>query len=93
MGLWDIITRQFIDVIEWMSDENNVMVTRFDREENVIKYGAMLTVRESRAAVFVNEGQIADVFTPGLDQLETVNLPTPARWAMSPVYRKATTNP
>ncbi len=43
MGLWDIITRQFIGVIEWMSDENNVMVKRFDREENVIKYGVMLT--------------------------------------------------
>ena len=75
MGLWDIITGQFIDVIEWMSDENDVMVKRFDREDNEIKYGAMLTVRESQTAVFVNEGQIADVFTPGLYQLETANLP------------------
>lgn len=75
MGLWDIITGQFIDVIEWMSDANDVMVKRFDREGNEIKYGAMLTVRESQNAVFVNEGQIADVFTPGLYQLETANLP------------------
>ena len=75
MGLWDIITGQFIDVIEWMSDDNDVMVKRFDREDNEIKYGAMLTVRESQTAVFVNEGQIADVFTPGLYQLETANLP------------------
>ena len=75
MGLWDIITGQFIDVIEWMSDEEDVMVKRFDREDSEIKYGAMLTVRESQSAVFVNEGQIADVFAPGLYQLETANLP------------------
>ena len=55
MGLWDIITGQFIDVIEWMSDAEDVMVKRFEREGNEIKYGAMLTVRESQAAVFVNE--------------------------------------
>ncbi len=75
MGLWDIITGQFIDVIEWMSDEEDLMVKRFDRDDNEIKYGAMLTVRESQTAVFVNEGQIADVFPPGLYQLETANLP------------------
>ncbi|MBX2868555.1 MAG: SPFH domain-containing protein [Acidiferrobacterales bacterium] len=75
MGLWDIITGQFIDVVEWMSDEEDVMVKRFDREDSEIKYGAMLTVRESQTAVFVNEGQIADVFPPGLYQLETANLP------------------
>ena len=75
MGLWDIITGQFIDVIEWMSDADDVMVKRFDREDNEIKYGAMLTVRESQLAVFVNEGQIADVFPPGLYKLETANLP------------------
>jgi len=75
MGLWDIITGQFIDVIEWMSTEEDLMVKRFERQGNEIKYGAMLTVRESQVAVFVNEGQIADVFSPGLYQLETANLP------------------
>jgi membrane protease subunit (stomatin/prohibitin family) len=75
MGLWDIITGQFIDVIEWTSDSKDVMVKKFDREDNEIKYGAMLTVRESQLAVFVNEGQIADVFPPGLYKLETANLP------------------
>ncbi|MGL4279787.1 MAG: SPFH domain-containing protein, partial [Albidovulum sp.] len=40
-----------------------------------IKYGAKLTVREGQAAVFVHEGQIADVFTPGLYMLETNNMP------------------
>lgn len=75
MGLWDIITGQFIDVIQWTSDAQDVMVERFDREDNEIKYGAMLTVRESQLAVFVNEGKIADVFPPGLYKLETENLP------------------
>ena len=75
MGLWDLITNQFIDVIEWLDDEEDVMVYRFERDDNEIKYGAMLTVRESQMAVFINEGQIADVFMPGLYQLETANLP------------------
>ncbi len=37
--------------------------------------GAKLVVRESQVAVFVNEGQLADVFTPGTYTLETQNLP------------------
>ncbi|MEM7525910.1 MAG: SPFH domain-containing protein, partial [Pseudomonadota bacterium] len=36
---------------------------------------AKLTVREGQAAVFVHEGQLADVFGPGLYMLETNNLP------------------
>ena len=40
-----------------------------------IMMGAQLTVRESQVAVFVNEGQIADVFTPGRYELETSNMP------------------
>ena len=51
------------------------MVWRFEREGHEIKYGAKLTVREGQAAVFVNEGQLADVFTPGLYMLETNNMP------------------
>jgi membrane protease subunit (stomatin/prohibitin family) len=51
------------------------MVWRFQREDHEIKYGAKLTVREGQAAVFVHEGQLADVFTPGLYMLETNNMP------------------
>jgi membrane protease subunit (stomatin/prohibitin family) len=40
-----------------------------------VQYGAQLTVRESQLAVFVNEGQIADVFGPGLYKLTTQTLP------------------
>lgn len=37
--------------------------------------GAKLTVRSGQVAVFVNEGQVADVFTPGMHELHTRNLP------------------
>ncbi|NLT75668.1 MAG: SPFH domain-containing protein, partial [Planctomycetes bacterium] len=42
---------------------------------NEIKMGARLTVREAQKAIFVNKGQIADVFEPGMYTLETDNLP------------------
>ena len=75
MGLWDKLMGEFVDVIEWTDDSNDTMVYRFERHGNEIKYGAKLTVRESQVAVFVNEGQIADILKPGLYQLETQNLP------------------
>ncbi len=75
MGILDFLSGQFIDVIEWTDDTRDTMVWRFEREGHEIKYGAKLTVRESQAAVFVHEGQLADVFTPGLYMLETNNLP------------------
>jgi membrane protease subunit (stomatin/prohibitin family) len=75
MGLFDWISGQFIDVIEWTDDSNDTMVYRFPRQGNEIKYGAKLTVRESQVAVFVNEGVIADVLEPGIYELETKNLP------------------
>ncbi len=40
-----------------------------------IQNGGQLTVRDSQMAVFVNEGQIADVFQPGLYTLNTQTLP------------------
>ncbi|WP_136439862.1 SPFH domain-containing protein [Pacificoceanicola onchidii] len=75
MGILDFLSGQFIDVIEWTDDTRDTMVFRFEREGHEIKYGAKLTVRESQAAVFVHEGQMADVFTPGLYMLETNNMP------------------
>ena len=47
----------------------------FPMQDMEIQYGAMLTVREGQAALFVNEGQIADTFGPGLHKLETQNIP------------------
>ncbi len=75
MGIFDRLKHELIDIIEWMDDSSDTMVYRFDRFQNEIKNGAKLTVRPGQAAVFVNEGQIADVFQPGMYTLNTQNLP------------------
>lgn len=75
MGIFDFIKSQFIEVIEWTDNSTNVMVHRFPVENKEIKMGAQLTVRESQMAVFVDEGQLTDVFTPGRYTLDTQNLP------------------
>ncbi len=75
MGIFDFLSGEFIDVIHWVDDTRDTMVSRFEREGHEIKYGAKLTVREGQAAVFVHEGQLADVFAPGLYMLETNNMP------------------
>lgn len=75
MGLFDKIRGEFIDIIEWTDSSNDTMVYRFERHGNEIKMGAKLTVRESQVAVFVNEGQVADVFQPGMYTLQTQNIP------------------
>lgn len=75
MALLDFLSGQFVDVIAWTDDTRDTMVWRFERYGHEIKYGAKLTVREGQAAVFVNEGQTADVFGPGMYELLTANLP------------------
>lgn len=75
MGLFDKIRGEFIDIIEWLDQTNDTMVYRFPRFQNEIKYGAKLTVRETQLAVFINEGQLADVYKPGLYTLTTENMP------------------
>jgi membrane protease subunit (stomatin/prohibitin family) len=71
----DFIRKQFIDVIQWTEDGDGVLAMRYPMQDFEIQYGAQLTVRESQLAVFVNEGQIADVFGPGLYKLTTRTLP------------------
>lgn len=83
MNLWEKAKAELVDIIEWTDDSSDTMVWRFPRYENEIKYGAQLVVRQSQAAVFVNQGEIADVFTSGQHQLTTRNLPlltTLASW-------------
>ena len=76
MGLLDKLRAEFIDIVEWTEPSNNdILCYRFPRYQNEIKNGAKLTVREGQAAVFVSEGQVADVFQPGMYTLETKNLP------------------
>ena len=75
MALMDFIKKQFIDVIHWTEDGDGVMAYRYPMQDFEIQNGAQLTVRDSQMAVFVNEGQVADVFGPGLYTLNTQTLP------------------
>ena len=75
MGLGSFIKKQFIDVIEWDSQADDVLMWRYPMQDNEIQNGAQLTVRDGQMAVFVNEGQVADVFGTGLYTLDTQTLP------------------
>jgi membrane protease subunit (stomatin/prohibitin family) len=75
MGLWNKLTNELIDIIQWTDDTSDTMLYRFYRPDNEIKNGAQLVVREGQAAAFVNEGQLADVFFPGTYTLTTQNVP------------------
>lgn len=66
---------QFIEVIEWLDSSQDTLVYRFPVYGQEIKNGAQLIVRESQAAVFVFEGQVADVFTPGRYTIDGGNTP------------------
>jgi len=73
--MFDLFKKQFIEVIEWVEEDNDVLAYRFPTLDREIKNGAVLTVRESQMAVFVNEGMIADVMAPGKYTLSTQTLP------------------
>lgn len=66
---------QFIEVIEWLDNTGDTMVYRFPVAGQEIKNGAQLIVRESQSAVFVFEGQVADVFSPGKYEIDGGNTP------------------
>ena len=76
MGFFsNMIKGQFVDVIAWTEDSADTMVYKYDMNGKEIMMGAQLTVRESQTAIFVNEGQLADVYTPGRYELSTSNMP------------------
>ncbi len=75
MGLWDSVKKQFLDVIEWTEPDNETLSWRFPVMDREIQQGGQLTVRESQAALFVDEGRAADLFGPGRHELITKNLP------------------
>lgn len=75
MSLRDFISKQFIDVIEWVEPEEGILAYRYPMQDREIQNGGKLTVRDSQAAVFVNEGKVADIFGPGLYTLNTQTLP------------------
>lgn len=75
MGLFDALRNEFIQIIEWLDDSTNTLVYRFPVHDQEIKMGAQLTVRENQVALFINEGEVADIFKPGRYELSTQNLP------------------
>jgi membrane protease subunit (stomatin/prohibitin family) len=66
---------QWIEIIQWLDDSADSMVYRFPVYNQEIKMGAQLVVRENQNALFLNEGQAADLFTPGTYTLQTQNMP------------------
>src|SRR6188768_1846071 len=75
MALGDFLKKQFIDVIHWTEPDEEVLAYRFPMRDMEIQNGAVLTVRESQMAGFVNEGRMLDVFPPGRYTLSTQTLP------------------
>ena len=75
MGLMDFIKKQFIDVIHWTEESDGTLAWRYPMQDMEIQNGAVLVVRESQMALFVNEGKAADVFGPGTYKLSTQTLP------------------
>jgi membrane protease subunit (stomatin/prohibitin family) len=75
MTISTFIKKQFIDVLEWTESSNGVLAWRFPMQDMEIQNGAILVVRESQVAVFVDEGRVADVFTAGTHKLTTQTVP------------------
>lgn len=75
MDIWKKLRGELIDIIEWPDDNPVSLVWKFPRFNDEIKNGAQLIVRPGQAAVFVDQGRVADVFEPGRHKLSTDNLP------------------
>lgn len=71
----------FIDVLTYRGGENTLVwkweprEKRFGGREDQLRLGTQLVVGPAQVAVFVKEGQIADIFAPGTHTLSTKNLP------------------
>jgi membrane protease subunit (stomatin/prohibitin family) len=75
MALMDFLKKQFIDVLEWTEESDGVIAWRYPMRDHEIQNGGQLTVRDTQAALFVNEGTVADQFGPGRYTLTTQTLP------------------
>jgi membrane protease subunit (stomatin/prohibitin family) len=75
MGFLDFVKKQFIDIIQWTEDGDEVLAWRFPMRDMEIQQGAQLTVRETQAALFVHQGKPADLFGPGQHTIKTPNVP------------------
>jgi len=69
----------FIEILEWVEHNPNVMMWKVPDGDREIKNGAKVIVRESQQVMFMNEGNIADVLTAGTHTLSTNNIPVLSR--------------
>lgn len=75
MGLFDYLSSQFLEIIQWEDDSRDTLSWRFPDQDKEIKRGAQLIVRESQTAQFIYLGQFGDTFVPGKYSLTTDNIP------------------
>lgn len=77
MGLFDSIKKQLRKVIEWDNEDGRLIAYKYpltDRDEIMRK--SVLVVSEGQKAIFVQEGKMADVFSPGTYKLDDIkNIP------------------
>lgn len=69
------LSNNLLKAIEWTDDSQNTIVYKYPMDGRQIMFGSKLTVREGQVAIFVNKGQIADVFESGYHTLKASNLP------------------
>lgn len=65
----------FIEIVESITPDPNLLMWKYESAGIEIKNGAAMTVRESQHVMLLNEGQLADIFGPGLHKLSTENVP------------------
>ncbi len=76
MGLFNFIKGEFLEVVHWEDESQDTMVYKFPMtDKQQIKENAQLIVRPSQVAIFVYQGQIADVYQPGKYTLHTDTMP------------------
>lgn len=77
MGLLDVVKDQFLDVIEYVDNNNKLVIYKYQRESgnNELKQGSKVIVREGQCAVFFKGGRVADILPPGTYSLTTGNFP------------------
>lgn len=69
------IKANLLKAIEWTDSSKDTILYKYPMDGRHIQYGSKLTVRESQVAIFMNKGQIADIFTPGMYTLKASNIP------------------
>jgi membrane protease subunit (stomatin/prohibitin family) len=75
MGIVSFAKKQFIDILQWTESGDDVLAWRFPTADFELQQGTRLIVRETQAALFVDQGHVADLFGPGTHAIHAQNLP------------------